>query len=350
MRDINKSEFIKLIGSKLKYKYILPSSKKEIVFECDFHGEIKQRFDVHVKKLECPKCNNELKNLKYNREFILDKIKNLNNDYVYQIEDRFYRVNEKIKILCSKHGYFKQTIHNHFYIGNKCSKCSIYHKIKPSCELLEFIKDNKIEIIEYKGSRSNSKFRCENGHIFNSNVSNLKKYRCSKCNRQKINSIERDKFINESKLVWGDIIKIDYETLIYNGKRRKMIVSSEVGLIEQIPDNHLKGFLPRKSTGEEIIKSILDRKYIRYEREKTFEGCFNRKKLRFDFYLPDLNTCIEFNGIQHYEPIEKFGGVKSLKYQINNDRIKYNFCISNGINLIIISYKDNINEKIKKIC
>jgi Zn finger protein HypA/HybF involved in hydrogenase expression len=350
MRDINKSEFVKLIGSKLKYEYILPSSKKEIVFECGFHGEIKQRFDVHVKKLECPKCNNELKNLKYNREFILDKIKNLNNDYVYQIEDRFYRVNEKIKILCSKHGYFKQTIHNHFYIGNKCPKCSIYNRIKPSRELLNFIKDNKIEIIEYKGSRLSSKFRCENGHIFNSNVSNLKNYGCSICNRQKINSIERDKFINESKLVWSDIIKIDYETLIYNGKRRKMTVSSEVGLIEQIPDNHLKGFLPRKSTGEEIIKSILDRKYIRYEREKTFEGCSNQKKLRFDFYLPDLNTCIEFNGIQHYEPIGKFGGIESLKYQINNDRIKYDFCVSNCINLIIISYKDNINEKIKNIC
>ena len=46
---------------------------------------------------------------------------------------------------------------------------------------------------------------------------------------------------------------------------------------------------------------ILEFLNIKYEEQKTFEGLKYIGKLRFDFYLPDYNLCIEFQGKQHYE-------------------------------------------------
>ena len=126
-------------------------------------------------------------------------------------------------------------------------------------------------------------------------------------------------------------------------------MKSDVGIISQLPDNHLNGFLPRKSTGETIIESILNKYSIFYEREKTFDGCINKKKLRFDFYIPEKNICIEYNGIQHYQKVDRFGGEETFNYQKYNDSIKSNFCKENSINLLIISYKDSIIEKMKEL-
>lgn len=69
--------------------------------------------------------------------------------------------------------------------------------------------------------------------------------------------------------------------------------------------------------------------------------------MRFDFYLPDYNCCIECNGEQHYIPIDYFGGEDTFKRQQENDDIKQKFCSENNIKLIVIPYTDfkYINEQ-----
>lgn len=57
------------------------------------------------------------------------------------------------------------------------------------------------------------------------------------------------------------------------------------------------------SKGEEKINFILQELKIKFNTQKTFNDCINPKtntKLRFDFYLPDYNCCIEYDGKQHY--------------------------------------------------
>jgi len=54
--------------------------------------------------------------------------------------------------------------------------------------------------------------------------------------------------------------------------------------------------------------------------------------------------CIEFNGIQHYIPIEFFGGVNNLKSQIKRDKIKEEYCKNNDIQLLIIKYNEDASE------
>ena len=89
------------------------------------------------------------------------------------------------------------------------------------------------------------------------------------------------------------------------------------------------------SNGEIKIEKYLQDRNIEYKREYIFELL---DKKRFDFYLPLLNTCIEFDGKQHFEPIDFFGGVDSFVENKNRDKIKNDFCLKQNIKLIRIPY------------
>ena len=90
---------------------------------------------------------------------------------------------------------------------------------------------------------------------------------------------------------------------------------------------------------------------INYSLEKTFESCLSAKgnMLPFDFYLPDYNILIEYDGQQHYQIA--FGqDEQKLFLQQENDKIKNNWCKKNNIKLIRISYRQKnitINDIIK---
>jgi len=348
MRKLKQLEVDKLKDSKINYIGIIEESKKKIVFLCENHGKIEQRFDVHIKNLKCPKCKT-LNNNKYTKEYINDLIIKYKKPYRYFLDKDIYNVQDKISIECKEHGIFEQRLHNHFNLGQMCKKCSNENKTGITDKLDKWLLENNIHILKYNGYKSKSIIKCNNEHIFSSTIDNLKNYGCPICKENTRLEKERERFIRNSKGVWcNGLIEFDYNTLIYNGKGKLFTMNSDVGIISQLPDNHLNGFLPRKSTGETIIESILNKYSIFYEREKTFDGCINKKKLRFDFYIPEKNICIEYNGIQHYQKVNRFGGEEKFNYQKYNDSIKSNFCKENNINLLIISHRDSIIDKIKE--
>lgn len=100
------------------------------------------------------------------------------------------------------------------------------------------------------------------------------------------------------------------------------------------------------SKNEQIIAKILSDKHIEFVRDKTFDDCVGvgGKKLRFDFYIPSLDLAIEYDGKQHYEPIDFFGGEEKFEVQKQNDNIKNNYCEANNITLVRISYKSKTND------
>ena len=69
-------------------------------------------------------------------------------------------------------------------------------------------------------------------------------------------------------------------------------------------------------------------------------------KKYFDFYLTKHNICVEYDGIQHFESVEYFGGEQVFNETKIRDEIKNEYCKNNNIHLIRISYKDNIIEKL----
>ena len=87
------------------------------------------------------------------------------------------------------------------------------------------------------------------------------------------------------------------------------------------------------SHGEQDIIAYLSKHEIKYISQCKFNDCRNKNPLPFDFYLPDYNLCIEYDGKQHFEAIDWFGGEEGLEYRKFNDNIKMQYCIDNNINL-----------------
>ena len=58
---------------------------------------------------------------------------------------------------------------------------------------------------------------------------------------------------------------------------------------------------------------------------------------------------IEYDGIQHFEPVKLFGGKDEFKKTQIKDKIKTEYCIKNNIQLIRISYLENIEELLNKL-
>jgi len=101
------------------------------------------------------------------------------------------------------------------------------------------------------------------------------------------------------------------------------------------------------SVGERRITDYLLRKNIKYEYQKRYEDCRNINPLPFDFYLPEYNLIVEFDGYQHFNPVKKWGGAIGLKQRELHDSIKNKYCKDNGINIIRITYlelEDNVVE------
>lgn len=99
------------------------------------------------------------------------------------------------------------------------------------------------------------------------------------------------------------------------------------------------------SKGEELIKKILDEEKIKYQSQYTTKDCINPDtgyKLRFDFFLPEYNIIIEYDGIQHYKSNGETGWntEKNLTETQKRDKIKNKYCEDNNIRLIRIPYTD----------
>lgn len=101
------------------------------------------------------------------------------------------------------------------------------------------------------------------------------------------------------------------------------------------------GCLSPKSKGERKISQILEHNNLSFEREYKFDDCINpltKAILRFDFYLPNYNLCIEYDGIQHFEETSwRHESLKDVQYR---DSIKNNYCKEHNIQLIRIPYWD----------
>lgn len=102
----------------------------------------------------------------------------------------------------------------------------------------------------------------------------------------------------------------------------------------------------KASRGEIKICDILTESGLSFIEEYSFSDLVSMQKvpLRFDFAVFDddgeLDFLIEYQGIQHYEPKSKFGGVAGLRKQQYNDMLKREYCRKHNIPLVLIPYYD----------
>lgn len=160
------------------------------------------------------------------------------------------------------------------------------------------------------------------------------------------NRIAVTTFENKCKKLHGDkyIYHQDYKTT--RGKIRITCKRHKKDFIQAAYAHSSKKHgcpLCKNSNGENLILDFLNSNKIKYITQKRFKECRNIKTLPFDFYIESENLCIEFDGIQHFQPVKRFGGLKRFRQTMINDSIKDNFCRENNISLIRISY-NQIND------
>lgn len=290
-----------------KINYI--NSRTSIIIICPIHGEFYKKPDHHLsKKQGCPRCARE-KQFPNKINNTLDFIKLANQIHNFKYDYSLVKYNgykdrpKKVSIIChekdengKEHGIFYQQAGNHLN-SQGCKKCFIKSTTK---SLDSFIK--------------------ESNHIHN--------------------------------------FKYDYNKVKYiNTDTKVCIICPEHGEFWKTPRCHItqESGCPyckkRFSKGENKIALILQHNKIKYVRQYCFLKCKGiRNLLPFDFYLPDYNTCIEFDGRQHTEPVSLFGGIITFKKIQINDKIKNIFCIENKIKLIRIPYSIiRNNNKVQKI-
>lgn len=97
----------------------------------------------------------------------------------------------------------------------------------------------------------------------------------------------------------------------------------------------------KASLGEQRVRKYLQKNGFVFQEQYSFLESEIRT-LKFDFYLEEHGKqyCIEYNGIQHYSPVEQFGGEEAFILQQQRDNRKAKYCKENNIELIIIPYND----------
>ena len=71
-------------------------------------------------------------------------------------------------------------------------------------------------------------------------------------------------------------------------------------------------------------------------------------QLSYDIFISGLNVAIEYQGVQHFQPVEFFGGEKNFERQLIRDREKYELSKENNVYLVYIKYDEEISEELIK--
>lgn len=213
-------------------------------------------------------------------------------------------------------------------------------------------KANDYSNTKYINTRSKITYICENGHTVTQRAdSHLLGHGCPKCCHRNWKKTTKE-FIKESIEVHGT--KYIYDKVDYKDRRSDVIITCKIhGDFKQKAKTHLRGRgCPRcqNSHGENEISKVLKSLGVKFQREKTFEGCRNKLLLRFDFWLPKQNLIIEYHGRQHYKPVSLFGGKPAFERRLQRDKIKREYVHSRGFNYLEIPYtqKGEIKQILNK--
>ena len=108
---------------------------------------------------------------------------------------------------------------------------------------------------------------------------------------------------------------------------------------------------PLVSSKEVLIKNYLEEKNVSFIPQYYYDDCRDVMPLPFDFALFLAAKCVlvEYDGKQHFEPIEFFGGAEGFELRKRHDEIKDKYCQDNNIQLIRIPYTMDDESIIKTL-
>ena len=324
------------------------SCDSEVVITCPIHGDFNQTFYYHInKRCGCPICghvkSNNAKRLK------IEEVKRRIRECGYKVPLNFVYVNNNTpsEIICPKHGLFSIRL-GLLFKGERCKYCS--NEIRSEKQILsneEFIKrlnalyGDRIDTskVEYKGEYKPVTVICKkHGEYKSLPYSLYKGICCNQCKKETLSKLKtktQEQFLNESKAIYGEELKMD--RVQYVDEDTPILIGCRIhGYVPQTPRVHLRGngcSLCLKSKMERYIETRLKEMSILFVQEKKLPNSL----LRLDFYLPEYNCAIECQGKQHFKEIEHFGGSDGFNKTNERDKRKQKLCYEHNIRLFYFS-------------
>ena len=347
-----------------KVNYINAKTPIEII--CPEHGSFLIKPGYHLQsQFGCPKCARTYgkQYTRLTQEEFIRRAKAVWGDR-YDLSKAVYKSTlTKLEIVCPKHGSFWTTPSNFIDLKHGCKKCAIEEHTKKQT----FTKEKNLEIfkevhgdkydyseVDFSNCKGKVKIICPHHGPFYQKLSDHRSGNgCPECRGKRISQSlrrSREEWINKAKEIHGDDYNYDEVEFEGNASKVKIYCNHCKKYFYQNAGNHLRGQgcpTCHSSKGESSICRFLEKNQIRYVRQKTFIGCKDKRPLRFDFYLPEHNVAIEYQGIQHYKPLQNYGGLDSFKERQTRDEIKRQYCYENDIALLEITYNQDIEKELR---
>ena len=354
-----KNEVFNLVGDEyiILGEYVNNNTKIKILHKkCGFIFETSP--DTILQGHGCPKCGGTMK--KTTEKFKKEVFNLVGNEYGVIGEYINGRIKIKMRHNICRTEY--EVVPGSFLMGRRCPKC-YGTPLKTTKEFKQEVFNqvgNEYTVLgEYKNVKTKIKMQHNKcGFKYEVLPANfLSGVRCPKCGGSMKKTTEQ--FKNEVYEKVGD----EYTVLgkYINANTKIKMQHNKCGYEYRTkPADFLSGYrCPRcnQAKGEEIIHNFLDMMGFKIKMQFKQKECKNIRPLPFDFALFEndtLKTLIEYDGIQHFQPVSQFGGKEGFKVLKRNDEIKDKYCKDNRIPFIRISYKDfenieNILEKKLKL-
>ena len=301
---------------------------------------------------------------KTHKKFI-DEMKTVNPNI--EIISPYIRARSYVSCRCMKCGHQWESLPTNLLRGKNCPRCvgNIKYTNKTFSDALHKINPDIIVLGEYKNAHRKILCSClvcnTTWEVEPTNL--LSGFGCPTCAIQRRANKRRKTHLQFQKELSELNPDIQIQSHYMRAKEKIQCLCTVCGFRwSSVPSNLLSGQgcpacskVAIASKGEAAIARFLDLHNIPYTPQYTFDGCSDVRPLKFDFYIPSLNACIEYDGQQHFHPVP-FGdmseddAMKSFAKLIEHDRLKDEFCKSNNIKMIRIPYTkykdiDTILEK-----
>ena len=360
VEEVNqKSPHIKITG-----RYI--NSKSRVDAECLIHNYSWSPFANNLCRGQgCPMCGVEKSSntqRKTHEQFVKEVA--LINPNI-EIIGKYKRYSEKVEAKCKICGDIFSVRAGHLLEGQGCKKCYQNSMKKTHEKFIEDFYENNQNadniVLHNKYVDSLVRMSCECkicGHTWTTKPQLLTEgHGCPICARKiagESKSLSQEEIENRVKNANPHVKIIGKYTKLKDKIECKCLLCNNIWF--PVVGNILHGSgcpFCSVSKGEIRIIDALTNMNVLFETQKTFDellGLYGGK-LSYDFYLPNYNLLIEFQGKQHYEPVDWFGGEEKFKYQQEHDKRKREYAFDNNYKLLEIPYWDfdNIEDILKRL-
>lgn len=305
----------------------------------------------------CPKCANEKRSedKKFRHDDIFEKIEELGlKNTLCEDSPKYKNSQTKLKFLCENNHYFMMSWNN-IQQGQSCSICAGNQNLTHNevCERIERL-NKGYKVLQdsplYKRWNTKLKISCRNDHYFMASWNSLQQGNgCPEC-------YGKLKYTHQE--ICEEVSKLDSEYSVCSDSPLYENAKTKLKLYHSVCKNEFditwanfkQDSKPcgcyTSSKNEILLRGYLKSRNIKFSEQVTFDDLVSDKerKLRYDFGIYENNEItilIEYDGEQHFKPVEYFGGQEQFEKQQHHDKLKNDYAKENNIPLLRIRYDED---------